>query len=189
MSRRWCWATGTYLWLEICSRNYSSTLPSPLSLMYFCMLVHVAAADFLGLGNTNQSKYFKNKHTALETSIRWAFYRRRFLFFSPLAIIPNILAVQQCSPPQQSAPRLRLHCLLCGKGEECGAEEEHSSHRPLSDRITLMLSVAFFFFAAAISIPVGLICCLEMFFAWMSILLVENDCALELCLSTFHHIM
>jgi len=35
----------------------------------------------------------------------------------------------------------------------------------LSVRIPLMLSMAFFFFTTAISIPVGLICCLEMFFA------------------------
>lgn len=48
---------------------------------------------------------------------------------------------------------------------EYGAEEKHSSHTQLSARITLMLSMAFFFLTAAISIPVGLICCLEMFFA------------------------
>lgn len=63
------------------------------------------------------------------------------------------------------APCLSLYSLLCLMDMECRAEEKNSSHTQLPVRITLMLSMAFFFFTAAISIPVGLICCLEMSFA------------------------
>lgn len=72
---------------------------------------------------------------------------------------------RETSPQYFPPPPLRLHCLLCLMGVGYGAEEKKSSHTELSVRITLVLSVAFFFFTAAISIPVGLICCLEMSFA------------------------
>lgn len=43
------------------------------------------------------------------------------------------------------APCLSLYSLLCLMDMECRAEEENSSHTQLSVRITLMLSMAFFF--------------------------------------------
>lgn len=48
---------------------------------------------------------------------------------------------------------------------ECGAEEKHSLQHTVISQNNLNAEYGIFFFTATVSIPVGLICCLEMFFA------------------------